>query len=211
MSFGLTGRFFGQLALCFRQGIPLMNALDLIASDRRDPEWAKAVVRIRDRIASGAALTESLAELPAAFARDVLPLLREAENEGLLDLSCDVLEAWPDAGATGVEACLARILAEASIRVRRGQAIGEAFVAARRPSDPDLLGQALDALAAGFQGPESPEQAMARFPGVFSPAVRGMIQQMTWNGTAEKTFREVALALSRGWFPLERTPGSPEA
>lgn len=208
MAFGLTGRFFSQLVLCFRQGIPIVQALELIAGDLEDPEWSAAVLRVRERVGSGATLTDSLAELPPPFARDVLPLLAHAENEGLLDAYCETMAAWPGAGATGVEACLARSLAEASIRLRRGETPAEAFRAARRASDPYLLGPALDALAGSFQGPGTPEHAMARHPGVFSPAARALIQRMSWNGTADLTFRELALALSRGWFVSRGAAGA---
>jgi hypothetical protein len=200
MAFGRTGRFFGQLSLCFRQRMPMLQALDLIAGDVPDPEWSAAVFRVRDRIAAGESLTAALEALPSSFARDVLPFLAAAENEGLLEPVCETLAAWPDAGANGLEACLARALAEASLRLRRGATLIDAWRAAQRPQDPEPLGAALAALGRTVFGPEPPDEAMARFPAVFGPALRVVLQAAFQHGNVETAFSELALALSRGWF-----------
>jgi hypothetical protein len=40
---------------------------------------------------------------------------------------------------------------------------------------------------------------------VFSPPVRALLEAAFQDGNVEKTFAEIALALSRGWF----APGAP--
>lgn len=200
MAFGLTGRFFGQLTLCFRQGMPMVRALDLIAGDCPDPEWSEALGKVRDRINAGESLTTAIEALPSSFERDVLPFLEAAEQEGLLEQVCGTLAAWPDTGATGLDACLARSLAEASFRLRRGETLLDALRGARRRHDPGPLGAALEALGKTVFGPETPDEVLARFPGVFSPALRTILHEVFQAGNVETAFAELALALSRGWF-----------
>lgn len=209
MAFGFAGRFFGQLMLCLREGLPIPEALRLVAGDAPDPGAAAAILRIRDRVQEGAYLWEALGDHPAYFMPDLLPLLRDAENQGLHEEALEIFAAWPDPGMSGVEPLLARLFGRTVFKIREGLPLGEAFKAARDPSDPGELAAAGEAIARACVEMQSVEDAMARFPGLFSPAVRRIVQQMVWNGNAEKTFAHLAAALSRGWFAARPGTAAP--
>jgi type II secretory pathway component PulF len=208
---GQTARFFAQLSLCLRQNIPLGEALELIATDTATPGWSEALHRIAGRINRGEPLWTALSELPAPFPREIVPVVEWMECEGLLGEELEVLAAWPDEGSEGLEQLLARTFAHASILIRQGKPAAEALGMASRRADPEPLRAALKEVSASDVLRRSISDAMGLFPDVFSPAVRRIVQQMEWNGSAEPAFRELAVALSRGWFLPGGSGGTPAA
>ncbi len=194
MSSGITGRFFGQLAFLLRQKLSILDALDLMAPS------LDALGRIRDRIARGELLSTALAEFPPPFAKEVVPFVAEAENEGLLEEEIDILPAWSDEAETRPSFLAARAFAEASLQVRRGRTIVEAFRKASRPSDPGELRDAIRDLSKAEFLSESLSDAAGRHPRVFGSVVPRLLQQMERNGNAATAFADIARALSRGWF-----------
>jgi type II secretory pathway component PulF len=128
------------------------------------------------------------------------------EDRGLLPEELEALGVWPDDGDAD-EAPVARILAHASILVGNGRTIPEALTAALRSGDPEPVKAAIGATARAVAEGRSLSEAMGRFPEVFSAAAQRIVLQMEKNGNAEEVFRDLALALSRGWF----LPGGPKA
>jgi type II secretory pathway component PulF len=203
MALGHGGRFFSQLAFFLRRQITIREALDLLAGELPAPGWAEAVRRIGGRINRGESLGKALAEFPPPFPREVLPFVEEMESEGLLVDELEVLAAWPDEGTTDPSALLARVFAHTSILLRRRQTISEALRRAVSPADPESLRTALRAVSKASILDQSLSEVMGESPGVFSPAVRRMVLQMERNGDAATTFRDLSLALARGWFPTD--------
>lgn len=210
MAQGLTGRFFAQLVFLLRQKIPMMDALDLLAGSPATPEWTAPLRRMQVRMKEGEFLWTALAELPNPFSSEVAPIVEQLESEGLLVEQLEVLAAWPDRGVESREAVLARIFAHASLLVHTGRPIAEALRLACRPGDPADIERAFRVLSQTAAQLQSVSESMSRFPDLFSPAVRRVVQQMELNGTAESAFRELALAFSRGWFAAG-TVVSPQA
>lgn len=203
MALGHSGRFFAQLAFFLRRNITIREALELLEGELPAPGWAEALRRIGGRIDRGESLGSALAEFPAPFPREVLPFVEAMESEGLLIEELEVLAAWPDQGTSDPAALLARIFAHISILLRGRQTISEAIRRATSPGDPEALKSALRAVSKASILDQSLAEAMGESPGVFSPAVRRMLLQMERNGDAATTFRDLALALARGWFPAD--------
>jgi type II secretory pathway component PulF len=209
MALGHAGRFFAQLALFLHQRVPMRDALDLNAADTAASGWSAAIRRIRDRIDQGASLSTALAELPDPFPRDLVPIVGELESGGLVAEDLEALSAWPDAGTVGLQESLARMFGHASILIRQGKPAAEALGLAIRPGDPEPLKDAMRELSTSDVLRQSISGAMSRFPDVFSPAVRRIVHQMELNGSADRAFRELAVALSRGWFLPGGSDGTP--
>jgi len=203
MALGHGGRFFAQLAFFLRRHITIREALELLEGELSAPGWAEALRRIGGRIDRGETLGSALAELPPPFPRAVLPFVEAMESEGLLVEELEVLAAWPDEGTSDPTALLARIFAHVSILLRGRQTISEALRRATAPGDPEPLKSALRAVSKASILDQSLAEAMGESPGVFSPAVRRMVLQMERNGDAATTFRDLGLALARGWFPAD--------
>jgi hypothetical protein len=191
---GRTGDFFSQLGFLLRRRILLLEALDLLARD------APEIRKVRNQLGQGASFSAALAPY---IPRELLPMIDAIESQGLPPEQLEALGAWPD--ATDLDDLpVARILAHASILLQQGKTVAEALSSAVRTDDPEPLRTAIAALVQAAESTQSLADAMARFPLVFSPAVQHSVRQMERNGDAATTFRDLALALSRGWF----LPGS---
>jgi hypothetical protein len=201
MALGHGGRFFSQLAFLLRRGLTIREALDLLAREVTAPGWPAAVRRIAERLDRGEALSAGLSEFPPPFPQELPPFVEEMEVQGLLLDEADVLAAWPDSGASEPDELLARSFAYASILLRRGAPISEALGHAARAEDPESLKAAMRSLSKASILDQSLADIMGDHPRVFSPAVRRMVLQMERNGDAAAAFREIGLALARGWFP----------
>jgi type II secretory pathway component PulF len=200
MSSGLAGKFFGQLTFLLRQKLPMSDALEAMAAGFDAAGWPDAVRRVRDRIVRGELLWTSLAELPPPFPKEVIPVVEQSESEGALDEELEILSAWPDDGECRSGPVAARVFAEAALHLRRGRPLAEAIQRASRPGDSDESKAAFRALAQASAMTGSLAEAAGRHPHLFGPAIPRLLRQMEWNGNAERTFRDIALALSRGWF-----------
>lgn len=84
----VTG-FTRELALVLRAGLPLDEALQLLAGEER-PRLSAMARRLRSAITSGAGFAEAMEKQPKAFRRDLVAMVRVAEASGNLD---GVLEA----------------------------------------------------------------------------------------------------------------------
>jgi type II secretory pathway component PulF len=197
---GRTSGFLSRLGFLMRQGIPILDALEVLSG--ATPELRPLL----DRVRQGGSLSSALSTLPPPFPRELVPLIAGMEDRGLLPEELEALGVWPDDGDAD-EVPVARILAHASILIGNGRTIPEALTAALRSGDPEPVKAAIGAtLRAAGEG-RSLSEALGRFPEVFSAAAQRIVLQMERNGNAEEVFRDLALALSRGWF----LPGGPKA
>lgn len=72
--------FFFQLGTLLKAGVPLIQALELIANDLPSPKFKVIVRNLAAQVASGATLHDAMAQFPRAFPVVVLALIRVAEK-----------------------------------------------------------------------------------------------------------------------------------
>jgi len=77
--------FTRQLATMLSAGIPLVQALGLIASANRNPQMTRTITALAREIAHGAPVDEALAHHPAVFDPLYRHLVRVGESTGTLD------------------------------------------------------------------------------------------------------------------------------
>lgn len=78
--------FSRQLATMMRAGVPLVQALNIVAGGTRNPNLASVVERLRDDVAAGTALASALAKHPAQFDHLYCSLVQVGELSGALDV-----------------------------------------------------------------------------------------------------------------------------
>lgn len=74
-----------QLQVLISAGIPLVQALDILAEQTLDPKLKLILTTIKDRVSQGAFFWESLASFPKAFSKVYVSLIRAGESSGSLD------------------------------------------------------------------------------------------------------------------------------
>lgn len=76
--------FIRELALVLHAGLPLDEALQLLAGEER-PRISAVARRLRSAITSGAGFAEAMAKQPKVFRNDLIAMVRVAEASGNLD------------------------------------------------------------------------------------------------------------------------------
>lgn len=76
--------FFMQLEALLRAGVPLLEALEDVRQSAASAALADLVAMLRERIESGATLSQALAEYPIVFDAQVVGLVRAGETTGAL-------------------------------------------------------------------------------------------------------------------------------
>ncbi len=85
--------FARQLATMVDSGIPLVQALDVLAEQITAPGFKMVVAGLRDDIETGSSLSEALAHHPRIFSALFINMVRAGESSGMLD---DILERLAD-------------------------------------------------------------------------------------------------------------------
>ncbi len=73
-----------EMAMMLHAGIPILDALDTVADQNRGP-FRVAMLKVRDRVASGSSLAGALAEQPKLFDPSSIHMVEVGENSGTLD------------------------------------------------------------------------------------------------------------------------------
>ncbi len=73
-----------EMAMMLHAGIPILDALDTVADQNRGP-FRVAMLKVRDRVASGSSLANALAEQPKLFDPASIHMVEVGENSGTLD------------------------------------------------------------------------------------------------------------------------------
>lgn len=81
--------FSRQLATMVDSGIPLVQALDVLAEQIEKPGFKKVVATLRDDIETGSSLSDALSHHPQVFSELFVNMVRAGESSGMLD---DILE-----------------------------------------------------------------------------------------------------------------------
>ena len=85
--------FSRQLATMVDSGIPLVQALDVLAEQIEKPGFQAVVAGLRDNIETGSSLSEALSRHPGIFSALFVNMVRAGESSGMLD---DILERLAD-------------------------------------------------------------------------------------------------------------------
>ena len=75
-------------------GLPLIQCLDLLASQEQNKAFAKIITTLKDDISGGATLTESLAKYPDIFDQLFVNLVAAGESGGILDVILNRLSSY---------------------------------------------------------------------------------------------------------------------
>lgn len=77
--------FTRQLHVLISSGIPLVQALDVLADQASDKSLKVIVTAIRERVSAGSYLWEALSAYPKAFPKLYVSLIRAGESSGAMD------------------------------------------------------------------------------------------------------------------------------
>lgn len=78
--------FTRQFATMIDAGLPITQALDILARQADNPAFQKALVGVKDTVESGGTLSEGLARAPRAFDDLYVNMITAGENGGILDV-----------------------------------------------------------------------------------------------------------------------------
>ena len=78
-------RFSRTLATMFAAGVPLVEAMDSVAGASGNSQYVKAILAVRDDLASGLQLQSSLQAYPQLFPNMVVQMVAIGEESGALD------------------------------------------------------------------------------------------------------------------------------
>ncbi|MEY5063256.1 MAG: hypothetical protein RLZZ112_1220 [Verrucomicrobiota bacterium] len=86
--------FFFQLGTLLKAGVPLLQALELVADGMGRGSLQSVIRNLAVQIQSGSNLTEAMAQFPGVFPDVVLSLIRVADKTGTLPQVCEELRAY---------------------------------------------------------------------------------------------------------------------
>ncbi|HWL09466.1 MAG TPA: type II secretion system F family protein [Planctomicrobium sp.] len=85
--------FYSQLADLLRSGVPLLRSLDLLTRQTNHPALKVVLQDVRDQVANGSRLYDSMRQHPNAFTELMVSMVRAGEEGGFLE---DVLKRIAD-------------------------------------------------------------------------------------------------------------------
>ncbi|MBS7457728.1 type II secretion system F family protein [Coralloluteibacterium stylophorae] len=88
--------FSRQLATMMQSGVPMVQALDILASGQKNPRIATLIGSIRDEVSGGSALSEALSKHPLYFDDLYQNLVRSGEGAGVLDTVLDTIATYKE-------------------------------------------------------------------------------------------------------------------
>ena len=77
--------FFRQLATMLEAGVPIVQAIDTLVGQTRDPHFKTIVQEIRDHVAVGRSMSAGMQRYPEVFSPIMMSLIRAGEEGGFLD------------------------------------------------------------------------------------------------------------------------------
>lgn len=82
---GQLAFFFNQLGTMLKAGVPMVQSLDTLAKQSRDPRFSKILREIRGHTESGRPMTAGLQRYPEVFSPVMISIIRAGEEGGFLD------------------------------------------------------------------------------------------------------------------------------
>jgi type IV pilus assembly protein PilC len=86
--------FTRQFSVMIDAGLPLVQALDIIATQSDNPAFQKVLLAVKTRVESGSTFADALAEHPKTFDELFVQLVRAGEVGGILDTILQRLGAY---------------------------------------------------------------------------------------------------------------------
>jgi type II secretory pathway component PulF len=91
-----TVAFIRELATLLGVGVPMLEAIDAISRQHHGKPFQAVLLRLRDRIAAGASLTEAMKRQPEVFDAFCVNLTEVGESAGTLDTVLDRLAEFKE-------------------------------------------------------------------------------------------------------------------
>jgi len=88
--------FSRQIATMMKAGVPIVGALEIIASGNKNPKMQKLVNTIRADVESGSSLSEALGKHPVQFDELFRNLVRAGESAGVLETVLDTVATYKE-------------------------------------------------------------------------------------------------------------------
>lgn len=86
--------FTRQLQVLISSGIPLVQSLEVLTDQTPDPKIKRVFMSVKEKVATGAFLWESLNDYGRAFPRVYVALIRAAESSGAMEAVLDRLSKY---------------------------------------------------------------------------------------------------------------------
>ena len=86
--------FSRQMATMMASGIPMVQALEILANGQKNPRFATLIRRLRDDVAGGSSFSEALKTHPVQFNDLYRNLVKAGEGAGVLDTVLDTLATY---------------------------------------------------------------------------------------------------------------------
>lgn len=88
--------FSRQMAIMMKSGVPIVSALEIIASGHKNPRMRKLVETIRTDIEGGSSLHEAISRHPVQFDELYRNLVRAGEGAGVLETVLDTIATYKE-------------------------------------------------------------------------------------------------------------------
>ncbi|MFC4729354.1 type II secretion system F family protein [Coralloluteibacterium thermophilus] len=88
--------FSRQLATMMQSGVPMVQALDILASGQKNVRMSTLIGSIRDEVSGGSSLSEALGKHPVQFDELYQNLVRAGEGAGVLDTVLDTIATYKE-------------------------------------------------------------------------------------------------------------------
>ncbi|HHA2499282.1 TPA: type II secretion system F family protein [Stenotrophomonas maltophilia] len=88
--------FSRQMATMMKSGVPIVSALDIIASGHKNPRMKKLVDTIRTDIEGGSSMYEAISKHPVQFDELYRNLVRAGEGAGVLETVLDTVATYKE-------------------------------------------------------------------------------------------------------------------
>jgi type II secretory pathway component PulF len=79
--------FFSQLGTMLRAGVPMVQSLDTLSKQTRDPRFQHVVMEMKGHVEAGRPMTAGMQRYPEVFTPVMLSIIRTGEEGGFLDES----------------------------------------------------------------------------------------------------------------------------
>mgnify|MGYP001251099951 CR=1 FL=1 len=88
--------FSRQVATMLQSGVPMVQSFEILAGGQKNPRMRNMLLDIRDNIAGGSSLSESMARHPVQFDALYRNLTRAGEGAGVLDTVLDTVATYKE-------------------------------------------------------------------------------------------------------------------
>ncbi|HAI59121.1 MAG TPA: type II secretory pathway protein [Xanthomonadaceae bacterium] len=86
--------FSRQIATMMQSGVPMVQAIEILAQGQKNPKFKSMLNTLRDEIAGGSAFSEALKKFPVQFNELYRNLVKTGEGAGVLDTVLDTLATY---------------------------------------------------------------------------------------------------------------------